>query len=165
MQQKPRRALELRARYIVLLLLSEGPKTGYEIMKRIRELLEESGAGISPGTLYPLLRSLEEEGLVESSEEPRGARRRKVYRITRAGVEKLLEMMMRGLEIMETSMQLHIDAFRRLTESGLLQQRQVEALREIALRLRRLCGLVDRMEELASRLPSAAVGHVAKGSG
>ena len=142
--EKPRRAMEMRARYLVLLLLAEGPKTGYEIVKRMREILRDVGSGVSPGTLYPLLRSLEEEGLVSSTEEPRGQRRRKVYRITGLGAEKLLEMMVRGLELLEASLSLHIEAMQRLLEAH--RGPRIAALaEEFASRL-------ERLEELSKRL-------------
>ena len=157
-QRKTARAsMELRARYLVLLLLAEGPKTGYELIKRIRSLLSETSAGISPGTLYPLLRSLEEEGLVESREEPRGQRMRKVYTLTSSGVERLLEMIQRGLEIIDTSFRLHIEAARRLLEEARIERNQAleKRLAEIAARL-------DRLEETI-RVLRGIVAQAARG--
>jgi len=152
--ERPRRAMEMRARYLVLLLLAEGPKTGYEIVKRMREILRDVGSGVSPGTLYPLLRSLEEEGLVSSTEEPRGQRRRKVYRITRLGAEKLLEMMVRGLELLEASLSLHIEAMQRLLDA--YSGPRIAALaEEFASRL-------ERLEELSKRL-RAVLSTAARG--
>ncbi len=150
-----RKTMELRARYIVLLLLAEGPKTGYEIIKTIRSLASDKGgeaSGLSPGTLYPLLRSLEEEGLVEAVEEPKGLRRRRVYHLTRRGVEKLLEMIQRGLDIMEASLQLHLRAARRLIEDGILQPYS-QALVDIAAKLNRI---EDMTRQLSRILQQAA---------
>ena len=52
--------------------------------------LERHGYGISPGTLYPILHSLEKEGYLKSSPENVGGKIRKYYRITKRG-EKILE--------------------------------------------------------------------------
>lgn len=67
-------------RLYLLKLLEEGPKHGYELIR----LLEDRFLGMyspSPGTVYPRLSALEEDGLV-TSEEVEG---RKVYRLTDAG--------------------------------------------------------------------------------
>jgi DNA-binding PadR family transcriptional regulator len=67
-------------RTAILVLLAEGPKHGYQVMQ---ELTERSG-GVwrpSPGSIYPTLQLLEDEGLV-SSEDMDG---RRVFRLTDAG--------------------------------------------------------------------------------
>jgi DNA-binding PadR family transcriptional regulator len=54
-------------RKTVLVALREGPANGYEVMRR----LEEMSGGLwrpSPGSIYPHLQMLEDEGIVESSE-------------------------------------------------------------------------------------------------
>jgi DNA-binding PadR family transcriptional regulator len=69
-------------KFVVLELLAEGPKHGYEIIR----LLEERG-GIRPsaGSVYPTLQMLEEGGFV-TSEQVEGKR---VYTITASGSELL----------------------------------------------------------------------------
>lgn len=67
-------------RLYLLALLDEGPRHGYEIIRA----LEERFNGLyspSAGTVYPRLAKLEEEGLVERSEDGR----KSTYRITDAG--------------------------------------------------------------------------------
>jgi PadR family transcriptional regulator, regulatory protein PadR len=49
------------------------------------EELARHGYRISPGTLYPLLHSLEKKGYLRSSEQKNGKSRRKVYRATPRG--------------------------------------------------------------------------------
>jgi len=49
------------------------------------EELARHGYKISPGTLYPLLHSLEMKGYLRSKEERKGKSRRKVYRATPLG--------------------------------------------------------------------------------
>lgn len=76
---------------LVLAILSEGDSYGYAILKRVREL---SGGELewTDGMLYPVLHRLERSGLVEARwDQAETGRRRKYYRITRAGREQLAE--------------------------------------------------------------------------
>jgi DNA-binding PadR family transcriptional regulator len=71
-------------RLYLLRLLDEEPRHGYEVIR----LLRDRFMGVyspSPGTIYPRLARLEEEGLVTHDE----VDGRKVYRITEAGREEL----------------------------------------------------------------------------
>ena len=73
-----------RLRLYLLKLLDESPRHGYEVIR----LLQDRFMGVyapSPGTIYPRLARLEEEGLV-THDETDG---RKVYRITDKGREEL----------------------------------------------------------------------------
>ena len=75
-----------RLRLYLLKMLDESPRHGYEIIS----LLRDRFLGVyspSPGTIYPRLARLEEEGLVTHTEE--GGR--KVYRLTDKGREELRE--------------------------------------------------------------------------
>jgi PadR family transcriptional regulator PadR len=54
------------------------------------EELGRHGYRISPGTLYPLLHSMERKGYLRSSEQVNGKSRRKVYRATPLGRKALL---------------------------------------------------------------------------
>lgn len=67
-------------RLYLLALLDDGPRHGYEV---IQDLEQRFNGLYSPsaGTVYPRLAKLEEEGLVERTDEGRKA----VYRITDAG--------------------------------------------------------------------------------
>lgn len=55
------------------------------------EELEEHGYKISPGSLYPLLKSLEQKGLISSRQIQEGKVMRKYYRITAKGKKELAE--------------------------------------------------------------------------
>jgi DNA-binding PadR family transcriptional regulator len=74
---------------LVLAILSEGESYGYAIIKRVGEL---SGGELewSDGMLYPLLHRLERNGWVKAvwGRSDTG-RRRKYYRLTKAGAEQL----------------------------------------------------------------------------
>ncbi len=75
--------LELRRGAVVLATLSQldEPSYGYELQQR----LVTRGMDIEQGTLYPLLRRLQEQGLLEEEWVVEGARPRKYYRLTQAG--------------------------------------------------------------------------------
>lgn len=55
------------------------------------EELEEHGYKISPGSLYPLLKNMENKGLLKSRQEQSGKVLRKYYRITAQGKKELAE--------------------------------------------------------------------------
>src|ERR671937_281618 len=70
----------------ILTLLAEEPRNGYQI---IQELAERSGGmwRPSPGSIYPALQQLEDEGLIRA--EQTGGR--KAYKLTDAGREFVAE--------------------------------------------------------------------------
>ena len=70
----------------ILYHASKGRIYGVEMIDE----LGRHGYGISPGTLYPILHSLEKEGYLKSSPENVGGKIRKYYRITKRG-ENILE--------------------------------------------------------------------------
>jgi len=82
-------SLELRpASYVVLGMLSIGSRSGYEI-RSSAELSLRFFWAISPVQIYPELRRLEEGGLVEGRDEPRGGRARRLFELTAAGEQAL----------------------------------------------------------------------------
>jgi len=73
----------------ILLLLREAPAHGYDLLERLRAF---GFTGSDPGGLYRALRALEEEGLVRSAwESSDSGPDRRIYEITRAGMEDLRE--------------------------------------------------------------------------
>jgi PadR family transcriptional regulator, regulatory protein PadR len=88
---------ELRKREVLPLLvlhyIDQGPCYGNQLMERIASLTE-GVLSVNPNTMYPLLRNLEERGLIEGSWEHPDRRSRRYYAITDAGAQeyaKLLE--------------------------------------------------------------------------
>jgi len=75
--------LELRRGIIVLAVLSQlnEPRYGYSLIQS----LAEKGLEVEEGTLYPLLRRLEKQGLVKSEWQVGESRPRKYYVITPDG--------------------------------------------------------------------------------
>jgi PadR family transcriptional regulator, regulatory protein PadR len=81
---------ELRRGMIILAVLSQlhEEQYGYSLMKR----LEEQGMQIDQGTLYPLLRRLEEQKLLQSDWRVDTSRPRRYYILSEVGKQVLEEM-------------------------------------------------------------------------
>lgn len=94
--------LELRRGTLTMSVLSQmkEPKYGYALVQS----LEEKGVAIDPNTLYPLLRRLESQGLLESRWETGGTKPRKYYQRTAYGtgiyeqLKAYWEMLSAGME-------------------------------------------------------------------
>jgi len=74
---------ELRRGILILAILSQlnEAKYGYALISQLGEL----GLEIDQGTLYPLLRRLESQGLLDSNWNVEGSRPRRYYVINKAG--------------------------------------------------------------------------------
>src|SRR5699024_11631460 len=74
---------ELRRGVITLATLSQldRPEYGYSLVT----VLKDKGLAVEPGTLYPLLRRLEKQGLLESEWDTSEARPRKYYFLSDLG--------------------------------------------------------------------------------
>ena len=70
----------------ILLSLRGGEKHGYAILKEVA-LLSDERVKLSTGTLYGALYRLQDQGYIERIESKDGARGKKVYRLTRSGME------------------------------------------------------------------------------
>ena len=77
--------LELRRGTLTISVLSQmkEPKYGYALVQS----LEKKGVTIDPNTLYPLLRRLENQGLLQSKWETSGTKPRKYYQRTEFGTK------------------------------------------------------------------------------
>jgi PadR family transcriptional regulator PadR len=82
---------ELRRGTVVLacLLALREPGYGYALLKT----LDEAGITSDGNTVYPLLRRLEERGLLQSEWNTEDARPRKFYRTTAAGKELATQLL------------------------------------------------------------------------
>ncbi|HEY7018813.1 MAG TPA: PadR family transcriptional regulator [Gaiellaceae bacterium] len=84
---------------VVLGLLSFSPRSGYDI-KTVVDRSTRFFWAASYGQIYPELRRLEREGLIEGEDASNGARGRRVYKITKAGRDALRDWLLgRGLTI------------------------------------------------------------------
>jgi len=77
--------LELRRGAIIMGVMSRLSESqyGYSLVKT----LEQIGFPVEPGTLYPLLRRLEKQGLLESSWDTSENRPRKYYKLSTTGID------------------------------------------------------------------------------
>ena len=79
--------LELRRGTLILLVLGQlrEPTYGYQLVKK----LNDHNISIDANTLYPLMRRLEGQGLLQSQWDTTEATPRKYYQITEGGLEVL----------------------------------------------------------------------------
>jgi PadR family transcriptional regulator AphA len=73
---------------VILGLLSLGPRSGYDI-KTVVDRSTRFFWAASYGQIYPELKRLEREGLIEGKDASNGARGRRVYELTAAGSDAL----------------------------------------------------------------------------
>jgi len=81
----PRRMKRGDIKYLILEVLNEGPKHGYDIIGELEQRYE--GYRPSPGSVYPTLQMLEEGGYVTGAD----SEGKRVYTITEAGLTLLGE--------------------------------------------------------------------------
>ena len=74
-------------RWIILALLAEKPRTGYDLQQAIDEHL--GGWKPSPGTIYPILHHLSEHKLVTGHPSEKEGRQRIIYELNEEGRAKL----------------------------------------------------------------------------
>ncbi len=83
--------LELRRGSLILAVLAtlKREQYGYTLRKK----LEEFGMAIDEGTLYPLLRRLETQGLLISEWREEDKRKKRFYRLSKSGAEVFARLM------------------------------------------------------------------------
>lgn len=88
------------AKLITLAVLSNKPLHGYGIIKEIKS---KSGdcCSVTVGTIYPILKTLESEGLIESEKVSARGREKIVYKITAKGEKVLAEGLKRWIDFTE----------------------------------------------------------------
>ena len=126
----PRRRGYSGLRLLVLRILSEKPLHGYALMKEIGRLL---GREPSPGTLYPLLKEMLREGLVEARVSGIGGRVVKTYYITEKGRQLLSSERSEAEDFMKL-----LDGIRIAEAEGLGLDRVMDSLARLIRLLPRL---------------------------
>jgi PadR family transcriptional regulator PadR len=93
--------LELRRGCLVVAVLAalRVEQCGYTL----RKTLAEHGMAIDEGTLYPLARRLESQGLLESEWREEDKRNKRFYRLTAAG-KQILEQLLTEWESIDASL-------------------------------------------------------------
>lgn len=92
---------ELRRGTLILSVLSQldKPQYGYSL----KEVLSDKGLDIEQGTLYPLLRRLEKQGLLDSEWSVEGSRPRRYYVLSDTGKDVLQALTIAWEELVETT--------------------------------------------------------------
>jgi len=72
------------SRFYILTILYEDPQHGYRILSTFKE---RTGKVMSPSLVYPFLRQLEKKGYVTHSLKTVGAKKKKVFELTKEGLE------------------------------------------------------------------------------
>jgi len=136
-------------RTATLFTLLEGPKHGYEILKELTKKM----AGFwkpSPGSLYPILRGLEEQRFVVVDEVRHGAKVRRTYSLTLRGkmfiasfARRVLEGYINGAELdaLDTYLATHLESLREVDPD--IASMAVEYLRQKIEKLQRLLKSVE----------------------
>ena len=112
---------------LVLAILADGDSYGYAIIKRVGEL---SGGHLqwTDGMLYPVLHRLERLGYVEARwAKSESGRRRRYYRITRAGQAHLKTQRQQWQVVDSTLREIWMESSSVAAESLPMPQRRVEA--------------------------------------
>lgn len=86
---------------MLLAVLNTGPLHGYAIVESLRQR-SEGRVNLPSGTVYPALHRLESGGLVSSTWEKVGGRKRRVYQITPAGLASLRDSRANWRDIIAT---------------------------------------------------------------
>jgi DNA-binding PadR family transcriptional regulator len=110
---------------VILGLLSHAPLSGYDIKANVDRSTRFFWAA-SYGQIYPELRRLEQEGLIEGEDAPNGGRTRRVYRLTAAGREALRDWLLGST----TTIEYRDESLLRLFFAGALPREQALRLLE-----------------------------------
>lgn len=131
--------------YVILGMVSKGPRSGYEI-KAVVDGSTRFFWAASYGQIYPELKRLSEAGLIQGIDSPTGGRKRTVYEITADGEEELKAWLRQPPETYE----MREEGLLKLFFANLLPPREaVEILR--AMRAHRL----EVAEQLRAMEPAA----------
>ena len=134
---------------VILGALAARPRSGYEI-KRLVDNSTRFFWAASYGQIYPELRRLEREGLVAGASEPRGERRRRVYRLTPTGRAALREWLLTpgaSAELRDEGLLKLFFADALEPDEALTVLQTVRADREAVL---------DRLRQIEERIPAKA---------
>ncbi len=89
----------MSTRLLVLGLLNESPKHGYEIQKWLEQSRTDTWANVLPGSIYHALQQLQKEGLVQVAQTPQvGHRLKAIYAITDAGRSAFTTLLRQALQ-------------------------------------------------------------------
>jgi DNA-binding PadR family transcriptional regulator len=87
-------------KFYTVLLLYNGPKHGYEIIKEVEKKLQKKA---SPGQIYPFLNKLEKKGYIRSKKVD--GRDKKIYHLTRKGKAFVKKMLSRFGDLIDIAVE------------------------------------------------------------
>jgi PadR family transcriptional regulator AphA len=97
-------------RYALLAILRVGPLSGYDLQKQFHQSVGHVWHA-PDSQIYPELRKMEQLGLVEAEEQPRGERgTRRMYHVTEAGDRAFLDWMAEPLDYQRVREPAHLRA-------------------------------------------------------
>jgi PadR family transcriptional regulator AphA len=131
---------------VILGALHTRARSGYEIKSLVDRSTRFFWAA-SYGQIYPELRRLETAGLIQGESEPRGGRRRRVYRLTGAGRRALREWLLDPKLTYEVRDEGLLKLF---FADALDEEEAIELAREIRAQKR---AVLDRLREVDRQLP------------
>ena len=94
------------SRFYILIILSEGPAHGYQILSRFKKRVKKK---VSPSLVYPFLQQLEEKGLVKHKLELVGEKEKKVFELTKKGKELTKGLFKRFAELVSIAIEPSLD--------------------------------------------------------
>jgi PadR family transcriptional regulator PadR len=94
-----RGAITNLGKFYTLILLSEGPKHGYELMDALEKKI---GKKPSAGQIYPMLKKLEKSGVIIHETQKIGEKEKKVYRLTATGKKTYSRIVSRFSDLIST---------------------------------------------------------------
>src|SRR5436305_4591664 len=134
---------------VILGMLALGNRTGYEIKQVVDRSTRHFWAA-SYGQIYPELRRLEEQGLVQGRPEPSGERTRIAYELTDAGAAALGEWLASEDEPLY---ELRDEGMLKLFFSDSLPDRRVQNIGAMRERHQRKLAQLEALQPKASEMP------------
>ena len=90
------------SRVYIITILYEGPVHGYQIISKFKKVI---GKEISPSLVYPFLKQLEQKNLVTHTLKPIGAKKRKIFELTKEGREFSEQLFKRFSELISVALE------------------------------------------------------------
>jgi DNA-binding PadR family transcriptional regulator len=137
--------------YVILGMLSLGPKSGYEIKGLVDKSTRFFWAA-SYGQIYPELKRLHKAGLLDATDSPQGERRRTVYDLTPAGRERLHAWLQAPPEVFEMR---HEGMLKLFFAGDLEPAEQVGLVRELGAQHAAKLAVLREIEPHAAEVPES----------
>ena len=135
---------------VILGMIALGKQTGYDIKQLVDKSTRHFWAA-SYGQIYPELRRLQDQGLIEGREEPSGARARTVYILTKAGRAALRGWLASDAELVY---ELRDEGMLKLFFSDIAPELRLEQIRAMRALYERKLAQLRAVEAHAAEMPA-----------